>query len=900
MMKSRIGWRKAFAAFVVVVVLAAGPAEAQIGDWTDVAGPGTATAWPVSAWSEGIISFCGGIDAAGTGIVPELQVYDVGAGEWMQNVPPPPQPVFAGIGAFWQGRLVVVGGFDSLDRTATAAVQIFDTGSGAWTQGAPMPSPRGGMAGGMIDGVIYVVGGSSDGTFPTDNPTYAYDIAADSWSTLDACPFFQVPGEGERGAFLGGYAVLGGKLYVGGHAGGAREFFRFDPQQPAGSQWTRLADVPEGAGVQSPGALGVPELNMVLWFGGGDASGTALDVTYRYDVGSDTWSDLANPLTTAVVGPGVGLSGGFLWSHGGAVQGAAVDPAPFMRAAAALDSVFIDPHRAYQVGPPGAQMSFDFTVTNYASGEDDFTVAVSGASWTTTAPGTTGTLAPGESTVLSVTVEIPDTAVPYVDQDQATITVTGVGHPDWTDAAELTTYSGLGAWESLPPMPAPRAFAAAAYGGGYVWVFGGTDDPAGEHPTATVFRYDPAAGSWSTHGTSLPTPLSHSAAVLYWGTIYLLGGQTDSGVTTDVYAFELESGTFRVIPDSAGLPPSVEHRAARTPDAIYRLGGRDPATGAPLADVWIFDPADETWTEGPPMSQPRYAFVAGGSRGIVFACGGIVDAAGQSDTQLSEQLSEGSWSAIEPMIDTWSRAACGVWGQYLLAAGGRRNGRSDRNDESTILDTVGLGWIASPQTPPLAEGRLDAAGAAGDGYFYVFGGRNAAGDQVLARAERLAVIVDNPTPTVIPPSPTPVPTFPPPSPTPPAASPTATADPGEFGVELEIPDDYVSPGETFWCRAEVHNPGAAYDQAPFFALLDLGIGEYWFFPSWAHYPPDIDFQPTDLPAGSITEIWVLPEFQWPDTGSSTFGPIFIHSAVLTPDMKEIQGRIDSVQFSYGP
>ncbi len=51
-------------------------------------------------------------------------------------------------------------------------------------------------------------------------------------------------------------------------------------------------------------------------------------------------------------------------------------------------------------------------------------------------------------------------------------------------------------------------------------------------------------------------------------------------------------------------------------------------------------------------------------------------------------------------------------------------------------------------------------------------------------------------------------------------------------MKLEIPDDYVSPGEAFYCRAEICNPDTVWEGAPFVALLDVGIGEYWFYPSW--------------------------------------------------------------------
>jgi hypothetical protein len=110
---------------------------------------------------------------------------------------------------------------------------------------------------------------------------------------------------------------------------------------------------------------------------------------------------------------------------------------------------------------------------------------------------------------------------------------------------------------------------------------------------------------------------------------------------------------------------------------------------------------------------------------------------------------------------------------------------------------------------------------------------------------------------------------------------------------------HVSPGDTFWCKARICSPTESRQDQPFFALLDIGIGEYWFYPSWAHYPPDIDHETLYLPIG-VTERWVLSEFTWPDTGSDSFDYIFFYAAILNQEMTSIVGDFGTVQFGYGP
>jgi len=117
---------------------------------------------------------------------------------------------------------------------------------------------------------------------------------------------------------------------------------------------------------------------------------------------------------------------------------------------------------------------------------------------------------------------------------------------------------------------------------------------------------------------------------------------------------------------------------------------------------------------------------------------------------------------------------------------------------------------------------------------------------------------------------------------------------------VSIPSTYVSPGDTFWCRARICNPGAPLQNVPFFALLDIQVGEYWFYPTWKHYPPDIDYELIpELPQGE-TERIVIPEFYWPDTGNATYSPILLYGALLNSDITAIIGEFDVAQFAYGP
>ena len=85
-------------------------------------------------------------------------------------------------------------------------------------------------------------------------------------------------------------------------------------------------------------------------------------------------------------------------------------------------------------------------------------------------------------------------------------------------------------------------------------------------------------------------------------------------------------------------------------------------------------------------------------------------------------------------------------------------------------------------------------------------------------------------------------------------------------------------------------------------ILDV-FGQFWFWPGWKHYAPpaadEIDFDYLDVPTGS-TEVIVLPEFIWPDTGADVVSGLWFYGAMLDPGMSGIVGGMASEEWGYGP
>lgn len=97
------------------------------------------------------------------------------------------------------GILYVVGG--CITGTNFNSVEAYDPVTNTWTSKTPMPTARCGLAIGVVQGILYAVGGAGDNLTTVE----AYDPATDTWTSKAAMPI------GLGSCSVG---VVGGILYV--------------------------------------------------------------------------------------------------------------------------------------------------------------------------------------------------------------------------------------------------------------------------------------------------------------------------------------------------------------------------------------------------------------------------------------------------------------------------------------------------------------------------------------------------------------------------------------------------------------------------------------------------------------------------------------------------------------
>lgn len=151
------------------------------------------------------------------------------------------------------------------------------------------------------------------------------------------------------------------------------------------------------------------------------------------------------------------------------------------------------------------------------------------------------------------------------------------------DVVDLTTCSdavwrrdGNREWQRVSTIPGgPFALAAVAVSGSAVYLFGGcsmdTNGKVVNHERA--LRYDPISNQWKTL-RDLPKGNRGLTAVAYGDrSILLFGGYTDSGFSSEVLLYELQSYTYkRLKPMPLGLAGIEFVLNGRT---IYGAGGED-------------------------------------------------------------------------------------------------------------------------------------------------------------------------------------------------------------------------------------------------------------------------------------------------------------------------------------
>lgn len=205
------------------------------------------------------------------------------------------------------GKIYAIGGGVSSSSSYSnidtfSIVEEYDPETDIWTTKSPMPTARGWHSANVVDGKIYILGGSQDAT-PVGGHVLTvevYDPVTDIWSQKSDMPEARAAGSG---------SVVDGKIYLFGGYGGKQRVNEYDPLTDT---WTQKADMLTRRVGSSTSVL-----DGKIYITGGFALGyTGVTIVEVYDLTTDTWAT-ATDMPTGRFGAYTSVVDGKMYVIGG-------------------------------------------------------------------------------------------------------------------------------------------------------------------------------------------------------------------------------------------------------------------------------------------------------------------------------------------------------------------------------------------------------------------------------------------------------------------------------------------------------------------------------------------------------------------------------------------------------
>jgi N-acetylneuraminic acid mutarotase len=217
------------------------------------------------------------------------------------------------------------------------------------------------------------------------------------------------------------------------------------------------------------------------------------------------------------------------------------------------------------------------------------------------------------------------------------------------------------------------------------------------------------------------------------GKIYVVGGFEQPGlgnvlslaITPSLEEFDLATDRWTV---KAPMPVGLHHVGiGATGGRLYVIGGYRQSglsVWQPVATVYAYDPATDSWVERAPMPTARGALSVTGHDGKLYAIGGYDGKANSAAVEVYDPA-RNLWVSRAPLPTPRDHLATATASGKVYAIGGRLNGDYRRNLSITELyDPVTDRWGRAADLPTARSG-ITAAEAGGR--IYVFGGEGGEG-----------------------------------------------------------------------------------------------------------------------------------------------------------------------------
>ena len=245
---------------------------------------------------DGKLYAMGGWDA-GDNKLAKAEVYDPRVDGW-QPLPSMPTARRDLAAVAVAGKVYAIGGTsDGSPEDSDGSVEAYDPFSGLWSQAASLPVARDYHTAAVVDGKIYVVGGLiydyDDGDGVDLDRVDMYDPAADSWQ-----PMAEMPTARSSHAA----AIVDGKIYVSGGSTSGEYSDALEAYDPVTNTWATLASLSHARSCHASAVIN-GQLYVFGGFGAASSGSGRLDLVEVYSPASNTWrsaADLPLPIAESV------------------------------------------------------------------------------------------------------------------------------------------------------------------------------------------------------------------------------------------------------------------------------------------------------------------------------------------------------------------------------------------------------------------------------------------------------------------------------------------------------------------------------------------------------------------------------------------------------------------------
>lgn len=117
----------------------------------------------------------------------------------------------------------------------------------------------------------------------------------------------------------------------------------------------------------------------------------------------------------------------------------------------------------------------------------------------------------------------------------------------------------------------------------------------------------------------------------------------------------------------------------------------------------------------------------------------------------------------------------------------------------------------------------------------------------------------------------------------------------EIDLDLTMPSSMFGPGSYFMLGLKIVNSGPQMDNCDLFVALTIGTGDFWFFPGWVHYPPDLDWVDRRISGGMTDNMVVIQGFNWPSGAGEFNGAMFLAAVIQN---NQLVSNVEDITFGW--